>query len=44
MQSLKYIIVGTGGWGGHWCHRVLPRLMDLGKAEPVAAVDVNPEA
>jgi len=44
MKPLKYIIVGTGGWGGHWCHRVLPRLKAMGKAEPAAAVDVNPDA
>jgi predicted dehydrogenase len=44
MQPLKYIIVGTGGWGGHWCKTVLPRLRELGKAEPAAAVDLNPEA
>jgi predicted dehydrogenase len=44
MKPLKYIIVGTGGWGGHWCQRVLPRLAELGKAVPAAAVDMNPEA
>jgi predicted dehydrogenase len=40
---LKYIIVGTGGFGGYWCSRVLPRLATLGKASAVAAVDLNPE-
>jgi predicted dehydrogenase len=40
---LRYIHVGTGGFGGYWCANVLPRLADLGKAVPVAAVDINPE-
>ena len=43
-EALRYIIVGTGGFGGYWCSQVLPRLADLGKAVPAAAVDVNPEA
>ena len=38
---LKYIHIGVGGWGQHWCTVVLPRLKELGLAEPVAAVDVN---
>ena len=29
---LRYIQVGTGGWGGSWCGNVLPRLAELGKA------------
>jgi len=41
-SPLKYIIVGTGGWGRYWCSQVLPRLTELGKAMPAAAVDVNP--
>jgi len=40
----RYIIVGTGGFGGCWCRDFLPRLTELGKAVPVAAVDLNPEA
>ena len=40
---LRYIHVGTGGFGGYWCSGVLPRLAELGKAEAVAAVDIDPE-
>ncbi|MDK1032870.1 MAG: Gfo/Idh/MocA family oxidoreductase [Planctomycetia bacterium] len=43
-EPLKYIIVGTGSWGAHWCENFLPRLMEMGKAVPAAAVDINPEA
>jgi len=41
---LKYIHIGVGGFGQHWCTAVLPRLKELGLAEAVAAVDINPEA
>jgi len=41
---LKYIHIGVGGFGQHWCKEVLPRLKDLGLAIPVAAVDINPDA
>jgi predicted dehydrogenase len=41
---LRYIIVGTGGWGANWSKNFLPRLSDLGKAVPVAAVDVSPKS
>ncbi|HUV38233.1 MAG TPA: gfo/Idh/MocA family oxidoreductase, partial [Planctomycetota bacterium] len=41
---LRYIIVGTGGFGGAWCREFLPRLTKLGKAVPVAAVDISPDA
>jgi predicted dehydrogenase len=41
MKPLRYIIVGTGGWGGVWCSNVLPRLAALGKAVPAAAVDLS---
>jgi predicted dehydrogenase len=40
-KPLRYIQVGTGGWGGYWCSTVLPRLAEMGKAVPVAAVDVS---
>lgn len=40
---LKYIHIGVGGFGQHWCTAVLPRLKELGLAEAVAAVDINPE-
>jgi predicted dehydrogenase len=43
-NRLRFIHVGTGGFGGYWCREVLPRLVKLGKAEPAAAVDINPEA
>lgn len=43
-SPLRYILVGTGGWGAYWCEEVLARLARLGKAVPVAAVDVNPAA
>jgi predicted dehydrogenase len=42
-NALTYIIVGTGGFGGQWVQNFLPRLTELGKARPVAAVDVRPE-
>ena len=40
-DPLRYILVGTGGFGGYWCRTVLPRLGQIGKAVPVAAVDVS---
>lgn len=40
---LKYIQIGVGGFGQHWCTAVLPRLASLGLAEAVAAVDINPD-
>ena len=43
-RPLRYILVGTGGFGLRWCRDFLPPLAELGKAEPVAAVDINPEA
>jgi predicted dehydrogenase len=41
---LRYVHIGVGGFGQHWCTEVLPRLKDLGLAVPVAAVDIDPEA
>lgn len=41
---LRYVLVGTGGWGGYWCDHVLPRLKTLAKAAPAALADINPEA
>jgi predicted dehydrogenase len=41
---LRFIHVGTGGFGAYWCQHVLRRLVELGRAEPAAAVDINPEA
>ena len=43
-KPLRYIIVGTGGFGAYWSSAVLPRLAELGKAVPAAAVDINPQA
>ena len=43
-QPLRYIQVGTGGFGAYWCRAFLPRLTELGKAVPVAAVDISPDA
>lgn len=43
-EARRYIQIGVGGFGQHWCTAVLPRLRELGLAVPVAAVDVNPEA
>ena len=43
-KPLQYIHIGVGGFGQHWCTAVLPRLKELGLAEPIAAVDINPEA
>lgn len=40
--SLKYIHIGVGGFGQHWCTAVLPRLKELGLAKAVAAVDIDP--
>ncbi len=40
---LRYILIGTGGWGGHWCRNFLPRLAEMKLAFPAGAVDVNPD-
>src|SRR5437870_6913911 len=42
MTAKRFIHVGTGGWGRYWSRTVIPHLLELGVAEPVAAVDVNP--
>jgi predicted dehydrogenase len=42
VTSPRFIHVGTGGWGRYWSMEVIPHLLELGIAEPVAAVDVNP--
>ncbi len=39
----KFIHVGLGGWGRYWCSEVIPRLVQMGLAEPAACVDSNPE-
>ncbi|HEX2970811.1 MAG TPA: Gfo/Idh/MocA family oxidoreductase [Tepidisphaeraceae bacterium] len=38
---MRYIIVGTSGPGVAWCRLTLPKLLQLNKATPVAAVDSN---
>lgn len=43
-DPLRYIIIGTGGFGAYWCRDILPRLAPMGKAVPAAAVDTNPQA
>jgi predicted dehydrogenase len=39
----RFIHIGTGGFGRHWCRDVLSRLVEMGTARPAAAVDVNPD-
>jgi len=41
---LRYILVGTGGFGAAWCTHFLPPLRTSGKAECVAAADISPNA
>jgi predicted dehydrogenase len=43
MTVQRFIHVGTGGWGRYWSRTVIPHLLERGIAEPVAAVDVNPD-
>lgn len=43
-KPLRYIIVGIGEFGVYWCRDFLPRLAEMRKALPVAAVDINPQA
>lgn len=43
-RPLRYILVGSGGMGAHWCEHALPRLAAMGKAVCVAAADCNPDA
>lgn len=44
-NKLRFIQIGTGGFGGAWCRNVLPYIVnELKIAEMVAAVDINPEA
>jgi len=40
-----FIQIGTGGFGGYWCSKVLPYIVqEQGRAQLIAAVDVNPMA
>jgi predicted dehydrogenase len=43
-DALRYMLIGTGGTGAHWCRFTLPLLAQAGKAVCAAAVDSNPEA
>jgi predicted dehydrogenase len=43
-KPLRYVHIGVGSWGQHWCVSVLPRLKEMGAALPVAVVDVNTDA
>jgi predicted dehydrogenase len=43
-MAYRVIQVGTGGFGGVWCHRFLPPNVEEGRIEVVAAVDLLPEA
>ena len=36
-KPLECIQIGVGGQGRHWCDAVVPRLMELDLAVPVAA-------
>jgi predicted dehydrogenase len=40
-KQLRYVQIGVGGWGQHWCTEVLPRLQTMGIAQAVGAVDIN---
>ncbi|HEY6737964.1 MAG TPA: Gfo/Idh/MocA family oxidoreductase [Actinopolymorphaceae bacterium] len=39
---LRCIHVGLGGFGTYWAREVLPHLREIGAAETVAAVDIDP--
>lgn len=41
-MAYRMIQVGTGGMGNGWCHRFLPKAVEAGLIEVVAAVDVVP--
>jgi predicted dehydrogenase len=41
VTPLRYVHVGLGGWGQHWCEVTLPYLRSSGLAEPVAVVDTD---
>ncbi|MDE2127153.1 MAG: Gfo/Idh/MocA family oxidoreductase [Armatimonadetes bacterium] len=44
MKPYRAILVGTGGWGGSWCHDFLPPNVADGLVEVVAAADRDPAA
>ncbi len=43
-MTYKMILVGAGGFGGHWCERFLPPNIAEGLVEVVAAADIDPDA
>jgi len=43
-MGYRLIQVGTGGRGETWCRSILQPAVESGRIEPVAAVDVDPEA
>ena len=43
-MAYKMIQVGCGGFGGAWCSTFLPPNIADGLIQPVAAVDINPDA
>jgi len=43
MPTKRFIHIGTGGFGKYWARNVLPRLVEMGKVEPAAAVDIDPD-
>jgi predicted dehydrogenase len=44
MPTHRMIQVGTGGVGHAWCTAFLPPIVEAGRVEVVAAVDINPDA
>jgi len=43
-MTYQMIQVGTGGRGARWCGSILQPAIEAGHIEPVAAVDVDPDA
>jgi predicted dehydrogenase len=43
-KPLRFVQIGTGGFGAHWCNGVWPRLIQSGAAQAAAAVDISPDA
>jgi predicted dehydrogenase len=43
-RPLRFVHVGTGGWGRRWSDTFLPHLVRSGRAVPAAAVDLDPDA
>ncbi len=41
-MALRFIQVGTGGWGACWCREFLPHLIESGRLVPAAVVDRDP--